>query len=80
MIGICVKTNGSFTIFEDYELDFGYDLQSDKVVVLGDDGCSYIVEYNCDGYYGCVDINWKEVNLLVEQHFLLKLKSMDGLY
>ena len=66
MIGLCVKTNGSFTLLEDYYLEFGNDFYSDKVTVVSDDGWNYIIEYQGDGYYGCIDVNGKEVSFLVD--------------
>ena len=66
IIGTCVCTNGSFTLFEEYEINFGDDFYSDKIVVMSDDGWNYIVDYQGDGYYGCVDANGKEVSFLVE--------------
>lgn len=62
MIGICVKTNGFFTLLEDYEIN----LDSDEITVLSDDGCYWFVSYQGDGYYGCRDSNGKEVSFLVE--------------
>lgn len=66
MIGTCVCANGSFTLFDEYELHFGYDDFHDKVVVMSDDGWNYIVYCQGDGYYGCIDENGKEVSFLVE--------------
>lgn len=62
MIGICVKTNGHFTLLEDYEINS----HPDGVTVLSDDGCYWFVSYQGDGYYGCRDSNGKEVSFLVE--------------
>lgn len=62
MIGICVKANGSFTLLEDYEINF----HSDGVTVLSDDGCYWFVSYQGDGYYGCRDSDGNEVSFLVE--------------
>lgn len=76
MIGICVKTNGSFTLFDEYEINF----DSDSITALSDDGCHWFLFDQGDGYCGCRDESGKEVIFLVEQHFLLKLKSKDGLY
>ena len=64
--GTCVCTNGSFTLFKEYGVALGDYLYSDKIVVISDDGCNYIVDYQGDGYYGCVDANGKEVSFLVE--------------
>lgn len=66
MIGTCIRTNGSFTLFDEYNIDFGDDLYSEKIVVTSDDGWNYIIECQGDGYYGCVDANGKEVSFLVE--------------
>lgn len=62
IIGTCVKTNGCFTLFEDYEINSN----SDEITVLSDDGCYWLVSYQGDGYYGCRDENGKEVSFLVE--------------
>ncbi|QXV80809.1 hypothetical protein bas02_0043 [Veterinaerplatzvirus Jeanpiccard] len=61
MIGICVKTNGQFTLLEDYEINS----HSDEVTVFSDDGCYWFLSYQGDGYYGCIDSNGKEVSFLV---------------
>lgn len=66
IIGTCVCTNGSFTLLDEYDINFAADLYSDKIVVMSDDGWNYIVHYQGDGYYGCVDSNGKEVSFLVE--------------
>lgn len=66
IIGTCVCTNGSFTLLDEYKINFGDDFYSDKIVVMSDDGWNYIVDYQGDGYYGCVDVNGKEVSFLVE--------------
>jgi hypothetical protein len=63
--GTCVCTNGRFTLFNEYELHFGYDDFHDKVFVRADDGWLWIVEPQEDDYYGCTDIDGKQVSFLV---------------
>ncbi|ATE86075.1 hypothetical protein Sd1_gp9 [Shigella phage Sd1] len=63
MTGICVKTNGHFTLLDDYEINFHSD---GEITVESDDGCQWFVSYQGDGYYGCRDSNGKEVSFLVE--------------
>lgn len=62
MIGICVETNGHFTLLEDYEINF----DSYSITLLSDFGCYWFIYDQGDGYYGCVDANGKEVSFLVE--------------
>lgn len=62
MIGICVKTNGFFTLLEDYEINF----DSNEITVLSDDGSYWFLSYQGDDYYGCRDSGGKEVSFLVE--------------
>lgn len=63
MIGICVKTNGRFTLLEDYEVNFN---SGGGIIVKGDDELHWFLSYQGDGYYGCADCHGKEVSFLVE--------------
>lgn len=63
MIGICVKANNSFTLLNDYEINFNSDAST---TAQSDDGCYWFVSYQGDGYYGCRDSNGVEVSFLVE--------------
>lgn len=78
--GTCVCTNGDFTLSDEYELIFGNEHYKGKVLTRSDEGWIYILDYQGDDYYGCIDENGKEVSFLVEWRFLLKNKSTDGLY
>lgn len=63
--GTCVCTNGYFTLFSEYPIYVNY-CRTDAIVVISDDGHPWFVNYQGDGYYGCVDANGKEVSFLVE--------------
>lgn len=63
MIGICVKTNGRFSLLEDYEINFD---SGGSITVKGDDELHWFLSYQGDGYYGCTDCHGKEVSFLVE--------------
>ena len=63
MIGICVKSNDWFTLFNEYEIA----LRSDGAIKAESDyGCYWFLFDQGDGYYGCRDENGKEVSFLVE--------------
>lgn len=63
MIGICVKANDWFTLFNEYEIVFYSD---GAITVESDYGCYWFVSCQGDGYYGCTDRYGKEVSFLVE--------------
>ena len=59
----CVKTNGSFTLFNEYE--FKLDPISGQIEVVSDAGYQWYFHSEGDGYYGCTDEDGGVVSFLV---------------
>lgn len=59
----CVKTNGSFTLLDEYE--FKLDPINDQIEIVSDDGFAWKLHNEFDGYYGCNDAKGKHVSFLV---------------
>lgn len=59
----CVKTNGSFTLLDEYE--FNYDPYDDSVSIISDDGHAWKFHNEYDGYFGCNDAKGKHVSFLI---------------
>lgn len=61
IIAMCVKANLVFTLFNEYELS----LMDDRAYIVSDTGQMWTLYDEGDGYYGCTDIDGKQVSFLV---------------